>query len=127
MIAHTRFAVALTAVSLALAPMSAGYAQTAKKAAASRPMALSPAASPESLGFDSARLARLDAYMAGTVANGRVAGMTTLLARHGKVVSFKTYGKASLETGAPMTEDISTMGTRAGQLPARCVGTRRSE
>ncbi len=105
MIAHTRFAVALTAVSLALAPMSAGYAQTAKKAAASRPMALSPAASPESLGFDSARLARLDAYMAGTVANGRVAGMTTLLARHGKVVSFKTYGKASLETGAPMTKD----------------------
>ena len=43
--------------------------------------------------------------MAGTVANGRVAGMTTLLARHGKVVSFKTYGKASLETGAPMTKD----------------------
>ena len=105
MIVRTRFAVALTAVALALAPMSTGFAQTARKSAAARPMALAPAASPESLGFDSVRLARLDAYMAGTVASGRVAGMTTLLARHGKVVAFKTYGKANLETGAPMTPD----------------------
>ena len=43
-----------------------------------------PAASPESVGFDSERLKRLDAYMAQVVADGRVAGMTTLLARHGK-------------------------------------------
>ncbi|WP_397399741.1 serine hydrolase domain-containing protein [Phenylobacterium sp.] len=101
-----RFATALTAVSLALAPMSAGYAQTAKKVAAAPPAgALSPASSPESLGFDSARLARLDAYMADAVSRGRVAGATTLLARHGKVVSFKTHGKMSLETGQPMTRD----------------------
>lgn len=70
MIVRTRFAVAFTAVSLALAPMSGGYAQTAKKSAASRPMALATAASPESLGFDSARLARLDAYMARAIALG---------------------------------------------------------
>jgi len=100
---------ALTAVSLALAPAS-GYAQAARKpvaaAAAKAPAAgLTPAASPESVGFDSARLARLDAYMQGVVAEGRVAGMTTLLARHGKIVSYKTYGKKSLATGAPMTED----------------------
>lgn len=102
----TRFAVALTAVSLVLAPAGAGYAQAAKKpAAAASAAGLSPAASPEALGFDSARLAKLDAYMAGTVAQGRVAGMTTLLARHGKIVSYKTYGKKSLATGAPMTED----------------------
>jgi len=102
----TRLAAALTAVSLVLAPASAGYAQTAKKpAAASKTAGLSPAASPEALGFDSARLARLDAYMAGVVAQGRVAGATTLLARHGKIVSYKTYGKKSLATGAPMTDD----------------------
>jgi CubicO group peptidase (beta-lactamase class C family) len=101
-----RFATALTAVSLALVPMSVGYAQTAKKVAAASPAgALSQAASPESWGFDSARLARLDAYMADAVSGGRVAGATTLLARHGKVVSFKTYGKMSLETGQPMTRD----------------------
>ncbi len=95
--------VGLSAVSLALAPMTPALAQAAKKPVAV--MALAPAVSPESLGFDSARLAKLDAYMAGTVANGRVAGMTTLLARHGKVVSLKSYGKKSLETGAPMTQD----------------------
>ena len=63
------------------------------------------AASPEAVGFDSGRLQRLDDYMAKVVADGRVAGMTTLLARHDKVVEFKTYGKASLATGAPMTRD----------------------
>ncbi|WP_334165493.1 serine hydrolase domain-containing protein, partial [Phenylobacterium sp.] len=47
----------------------------------------------------------LDAYMAKVVADGRVAGMTTLLARHGKVVSFRTHGKKSLATGEPMSRD----------------------
>jgi CubicO group peptidase (beta-lactamase class C family) len=104
---HARLTAALTAVALALTPAS-GFAQAAKKpaaAAAKAPAGLTPAASPESVGFDSARLARLDSYMQGVVAEGRVAGMTTLLARHGKIVSFKTYGKKSLATGAPMTED----------------------
>lgn len=104
----TRLAVAMTAVSLALTPAGVGLAQTARKPAATvaaKAPGLSPAASPEALGFDSARLARLDAYMAGVVAQGRVAGATTLLARHGKIVSCKTYGKKSLATGAPMTED----------------------
>jgi len=101
----TRLAVALTAVSLALAPASAGYAGSARKPAAEAKAAgLSPASNPEALGFDSARLAKLDAYMAGVVAQGRVPGMTTLLARHGKIVSYKTYGRKSFG-GAPMTED----------------------
>lgn len=100
-----RLTAALTAISLALAPVQVS-AQTARKPAASASApALSRAASPESVGFDSARLAKLDTYMQGVVAEGRVAGMTTLLARHGKVVSFKTYGKKSLNAGTPMTED----------------------
>ena len=100
-----RLAAALGAIALVAAP-AASLAQS-KKAVAARPpaMALSPAASPESLGFDANRLAKLDAYMQGAVSEGRVAGMTTLLARHGKVVAFRTYGKASLETGQPMSED----------------------
>ena len=61
--------------------------------------------SPEAVGFDSARLKMLDDYMANVVATGRVAGMTTLLARHGQIVSFKTYGKASIDANTPMTED----------------------
>src|SRR4051794_16381204 len=101
MTARTRFAVAMTAVALALAPLHVGSAQAATKAAvAAKAADLSPA-TPESVGFDRDRLARLDAYMAGAVAEGRVAGMTTLLARHGRIVEFKTYGKQSLATGAP--------------------------
>ena len=67
--------------------------------------ALNPAPSPEALGFDSQRLAKLDVYMARAVADGRIAGMSTLLARHGQVVSEKTYGVKSLASGAPMTKD----------------------
>jgi len=60
---------------------------------------------PETVGFDSARLKRLDDAMAKVVADGRVSGMTTLLVRHGQVVGFKTYGKKDLATGAPMEKD----------------------
>ena len=102
---RSRLAVSLTALALALAPLQAVQAQAARKPAAAAVMDLTPAASPEAVGFDRNRLAKLDAYMAGVVAEGRVAGMTTLLARHGKVVSFKTYGKQSLAAGTPMKED----------------------
>ena len=104
---HRRAVAALTAVSLALAPMAAVHAAPKKPVAAktASAMDLAPAASPEALGFDANRLAKLDAYMQGAVSEGRVAGVTTLLARHGKVVAFRTYGKKSLETGQPMTED----------------------
>jgi CubicO group peptidase (beta-lactamase class C family) len=94
------FAAAFTAALLVQAPFA--LAKTPARPAAA---ALAPAASPESLGFDSARLKMLDAAMAKVVADGRVAGMTTLLARHGKVVAFNTYGKTSLEAGKPMPKD----------------------
>ena len=90
-------AMAATALSLVFAP-----AVGAKPTQAGD---LAPAASPESVGFDSARLKRLDDYMANVVAQGRVAGMTTLIGRHGKVVEFNTYGKASLAAGTPMSKD----------------------
>jgi len=57
--------------------------------AASPVAALSSAPNPEALGFDASRLAKLDAYMAKAVADGRVAGMSTLLARHGQSVAPK--------------------------------------
>ncbi|MFN3582881.1 serine hydrolase domain-containing protein [Phenylobacterium sp.] len=98
---NRRFAAAMTAVALVLAPVQASYAAPKPSAAA----ALTQRVSPEAAGFDAERLARLDAYMAKVVADGRVAGMTTLLARHGKVVAFRTYGQQSLATGKPMTED----------------------
>ena len=106
------FAAALLASCTTAPPTAPCVAPTAQSAIISAPVAtparapdLSRAESPEAVGFDSARLKKRDDYMAGVVSSGRVAGMTTLLARHGKIVDFRTYGKASLETGAPIQED----------------------
>lgn len=88
---------AVAAVSLALAPASATFAQSRGS--------LSQTIAPAAAGFDPARLAKLDAYMAKVVADGRVAGMHTMLIRHGKVVSNKTYGVQSLETKVPTRQD----------------------
>lgn len=60
---------------------------------------------PEDLGFDSGRLARLDDYMAEMVAGGRVAGVSTLILRHGKVVAHKTHGSATLGGDEPLGSD----------------------
>jgi len=106
-------AVILFAIAVALAPLrNALHAQNgqrpapaAARTAAARATALNPAPNPEALGFDAQRLARLDAYMAKAVADGRVAGLSTLLARHGQIVSEKMYGYRSLDTKAPMTRD----------------------
>ncbi len=78
--------------------------------AAAKPKAVAPAmvlapASPEAEGFDSTRLARLTAAMHGQVDGGQLVGVQTMLVRHGRVVSFDTYGKASLVTGAPLKPD----------------------
>jgi CubicO group peptidase (beta-lactamase class C family) len=64
-----------------------------------------PTAAPESVGFSSDRLKRLDTAMQGFVDRGRVAGMTTVLIRHGKVVAFNSYGRKSLAGAEPMTRD----------------------
>jgi CubicO group peptidase (beta-lactamase class C family) len=100
-------AIAAVVVSVVWSPVGAQVAQrsAAAPARATTAAALSHASSPDALGFDASRLARLDAYMAKAVADGRVAGMITLLARHGQVIAEKTYGVKSLATSAPMTRD----------------------
>jgi CubicO group peptidase (beta-lactamase class C family) len=60
---------------------------------------------PAALGFDAARLERLDAWLAELVASGQVAGATTLLMRHGQVADFRTLGRARLGDDAPLTAD----------------------
>ncbi len=60
---------------------------------------------PEALGFSSERLGRLDAVMQREVDEKQFAGIVTVLARHGKVVEYKAYGKKDLSSGAPMTRD----------------------
>lgn len=61
---------------------------------------------PESEGFSSKRLARLHVLMQQTVEKERLAGIVTLLARHGKIVDFRTYGYQDLAAGTPMTKNV---------------------
>jgi CubicO group peptidase (beta-lactamase class C family) len=62
-------------------------------------------AKPESVGFSSERLERLHALMQEVVDQKQLPGAVTLLARHGKVVDYRTYGMRDVASGAPMTRD----------------------
>jgi CubicO group peptidase (beta-lactamase class C family) len=60
---------------------------------------------PETVGFSSERLERLHAFMQQAVDQNRIAGAVTILARHGKVVDYRSYGQRDMASGAPMTKD----------------------
>jgi CubicO group peptidase (beta-lactamase class C family) len=85
------------------ANMAAGQAAKAPRAEGST--ASLGEAKPDVAGFSSARLTRLDAAMKGLVDSQQLAGVVTLLARHGKVVDEKTYGFADLASQKPMQRD----------------------
>lgn len=61
--------------------------------------------SPESVGFSSERLERLHALMQQVVDQKQIPGIVTILARHGKVVDYRSYGVRDLASAAPMTKD----------------------
>jgi len=88
----------MTWAGLLFLPAVRGGAQQAR---ISEP-AISP---PESVGFSSERLKRLHAQMQNEVDSKQLAGVVTLLARHGKIVDFQAYGKKDLASDAPMTKD----------------------
>lgn len=62
-------------------------------------------ASPESMGFSANGLKAYQQAMRALVDEGKLAGVTTLVARHGKVVQFDAYGVQDLETKRPVTKD----------------------
>ena len=64
-----------------------------------------PTAKPENVGMSSERLARLQEGMSGLVQQGRLAGVVTLVARHGKVVEFDAAGKRDIAADLPMQKD----------------------
>src|SRR5579863_4426070 len=64
-----------------------------------------PAATPESVGFSAQRLERMHALIQGEIDQKQLAGAVTILARHGKIVDYRTYGQRDLETGVPMAKD----------------------
>lgn len=64
-----------------------------------------PATSPESVGFDTARLNILRSEFRKLVDEEKLAGAVTLVARHGKVVHFDAYGSANRSTGEILKPD----------------------
>jgi len=62
-------------------------------------------ATPAQVGVSPERLARLDEYMKRQVADGHIPGAVILLARHGKIVAFNSYGEADPDRHVPMSRD----------------------
>ncbi len=60
---------------------------------------------PEKLGLSPTRLARVKTWMQGYIDEGKLAGATTLVARHGKVVFCETVGYGDLEKKTPLARD----------------------
>ena len=60
---------------------------------------------PESVGFSTEGLKAFQHAMRGLVDDGKLAGVTTLVARHGKVVHVDAYGVQDLESKKPLTKD----------------------
>lgn len=95
--------VAMIAVSLLLA--STVQAQHKAQSSPHSALDLTPV-TPESVGFSSARLERLHKLIQDEVDQAQLAGAVTILARHGKVVDYRTYGLRDLASHAPMTKDV---------------------
>ena len=62
-------------------------------------------ATPEEAGLSASRLARIDRVMEKHFAEGRMIGGFGLIARHGKVAYWESWGLRDREAGLPMTND----------------------
>jgi CubicO group peptidase (beta-lactamase class C family) len=64
-----------------------------------------PLVDPEQVGMSAERLERITALGQRYVDEGKIAGIVTMVARHGKVVHFEAAGVRDLDNGTPMTRD----------------------
>lgn len=85
------------------------------------PVLLAQKAAQTTAGMDPERLARIPARMKEFVDSGTVAGVVTLVARHGVVVSLEAVGYQDLETKTPMRAD-SIFQIRSMTKPITAVG-----
>jgi CubicO group peptidase (beta-lactamase class C family) len=92
-------------VSLVLLTTSHVSAQAAKQMRQAAATGEITETKPEVVGFSSERLGKLDSSMQSLVDTKKLAGMVTVLARHGKIVEEKTYGYADVAGQKPMQKD----------------------
>lgn len=64
-----------------------------------------PHAAPEAVGFSAARLEQITEYARREVEAGRLAGVVTMVARHGRVVHFEAVGQYGVDNDRPMDRD----------------------
>jgi CubicO group peptidase (beta-lactamase class C family) len=62
-------------------------------------------ANPDTLGFSSERLLRINSLMNRYVESGKLAGIDTCVVRCGQIVHRETFGHQNLETKTPMSKD----------------------
>jgi len=62
-------------------------------------------AEPEEVGFDADRLGRIDTHFQRYVDDGKLAGWTIVVARHGRVVQLSHHGRRDVEARLPVTDD----------------------
>ncbi len=98
-----RLALASVAIAMGVAPSLAQQAHAPQSAR--HAIDLTPV-KPEAVGFSSERLEHLHAIMQQVVDQKQIAGIVTILARHGRVVDYRTYGQRDMAAGAPMAKDV---------------------
>jgi CubicO group peptidase (beta-lactamase class C family) len=109
-LAYSPRLIAVLAAALVLAfGLRAAHAQQSAVPSASTPVPvpvidMTPI-KPESAGFSSERLERLHAAIQEEIDRKQLAGAITLLARHGRIVDYRTYGMRDVAAGTPMTTD----------------------
>lgn len=64
-----------------------------------------PVVRAEEVGFSSTQLNKIESYFAGRVEKGEIAGIVTLVARHGKIVHFSAVGYQDAEQKIAMKKD----------------------
>lgn len=60
---------------------------------------------PEAVGLSSERLEHLHALIQSEIDGKQLAGAVTILARHGKIVEYRTYGEKDVAHNTPMSKD----------------------
>jgi CubicO group peptidase (beta-lactamase class C family) len=96
--------VALFVAPLALSPFAQSTHSTAAVAGGGRVRDLG-VATPESVGVSTERVHRIEAAMKKLVDDKQVAGLVTLLERHGKVVAFNAVGQKDVRKADPVQKD----------------------
>src|SRR5580658_1857998 len=102
---HTHPALAALAAIILSSSLWSGHCQSAPAPRAAQHALDLTVHKPESVGFSSERLERLHALIQDEVDAKHLGGAVTILARHGKVVEYRTYGQRDVATATPMTKD----------------------